>query len=150
MRRDLTLPIAPAPLPADFVLVPFTKAIANDCREAMRRAYNGELNDNAISFEGFWDWLTSNSEYDPDLVFVATARNDVAGFCMCWSKPYIKDLVVDEPWRRRGLGAALLTMAMNAFVARGAASVDLKTDVGNITAQSLYKRLGFTIVERID
>lgn len=150
MRRDLTAPVAPAPLPVGVSIVPFDKDIANESRELMRRVYQGELNDGGISFDGFWLWLTSKPEYDRDLVFVATANGAVVGFCLCWSTPYIKDLVVDEAWRRRGVGTVLLTHAMQAFVRRGATSVDLKTDVHNTTAQSLYKRLGFVVVERIE
>lgn len=115
----------------------------------MRRSYPGGLGDNGISFDGFWQWLTTDAEFDPALIFIAEADSDVVGLCHCWTGNFIKDLVVDAAWRRRGLGAALLTMALEAFAARGAASVDLKTDVDNLTAQSLYKRLGFEIVERI-
>src|SRR5262245_1608475 len=103
MRRDLTAPISPAPLPQGIALVPFTKGSANESRELMRRAYDGELHDNATTFEGFWQWLTTDAEYDPTLVYVATSKDQVVGFCLSWSVPYIKDLVVDEIWRRRGL-----------------------------------------------
>jgi len=115
----------------------------------MRRAYLGDLGDNGITFEGFWNWLTTDPEFDPALVFIAAADGEVVGLCHCWSKNFIKDLVVDEPFRRRGIGAALLTLALEAFAARGVPYVDLKTDLENIKAQSLYQRLGFEIVERI-
>lgn len=150
MRRDLTAPIAPAPLPAGVTLVPFSKSVAIESRELMRRVYPGGLGDRGISFEGFWDWLTNDPEYDPALMFVATQDGVVVGFCHCWSVPFVKDLVVAPELRRRGLGSALLTLALEAFARRSAVSVDLKTDIENETAQSLYRRLGFVIVERVD
>jgi ribosomal protein S18 acetylase RimI-like enzyme len=41
-------------------------------------------------------------------------------------------------------------MALLACSAHGASSVELKTDVENVKAQSLYRRLGFEIVERAE
>jgi ribosomal protein S18 acetylase RimI-like enzyme len=82
-------------------------------------------------------------------MFVAAVDGVVIGFCVCWTSAFVKDLVVDEAFRRRGIGAALLTRALAVFAARGATTVDLKTDTDNLKAQSLYRRLGFEIVERI-
>jgi ribosomal protein S18 acetylase RimI-like enzyme len=150
MRRDLGAPVAVAPLPAGIVLVPYDKAIANESRELMKRVYPDGLNDGGISFEGFWHWLTTDPEYDPDLMFVATAGGAVVGFCHCWTGSFVKDLVVAPEFRRRGLGGALLTLALEEFRRRGASAVDLKTDIDNVTAQSLYRRLGFEVIERVD
>ena len=130
--------------------MPFSMDAVRHAREVMRRAYMGDLGDNGISFGGFWTWLTTDPEFDPALVFIAAADERVVGFCHCWSKDFIKDLVVDKPFRRRGLGTALLTLALEEFARRGAPYVDLKTDVENIKAQSLYLRLGFEIVERAE
>lgn len=148
MRRDLTLPIVPAPLPDGTVLQLFTKEFAYESRELMKRVYPDGLGDGGISFEGFWMWLTTDAEFDPDLMFIATYGGAVAGFCHCWTSSFIKDVVVGPEHRRRGLGAALITHALLAFVGRGASFVDLKTEVDNIQAQSLYRRLGFVVVAK--
>ena len=150
MRRDLTAPIAPATLPEDITLVPFGRSNARECCELMNRVYGTSHGNAPEPFESWWASLLADSEYDPALMFVPTANGAVVGFCHCWNVPFIKDLVVDPRFRRQGLGSALLTMALNAFASRSAASVDLKTDIGNETAQSLYRRLGFVIVERIE
>jgi GNAT superfamily N-acetyltransferase len=149
MRRSLSMPIAPAQLPEGVVLVPFARETAMAGREVMRRAYDGDLGDRGISFEGFWQWLTTDAEFDPELIFIAEAEGEVVGLCHCWTSNFVKDLVVEDAFRRRGLGAALLTLALEEFARRGAPSVDLKTGVGNVGAQSLYRRLGFEVVERI-
>ena len=150
MRRDLSLPIAPAPLPAGIILLPFSKETTNAARELMKRVYPEGLNDGGISFEGFWTWLTTDAEFDRDLMFFAARHGVVVGLCHCWRDNFVKDLAVDPSFRKSGLGSALLTTALLAYRGRKAASVDLKTDIGNATAQSLYRRLGFVIVERVD
>jgi len=150
MRRDLATPIAPAALPEDITLVPFGQSNARECCELMNRVYGTSQGNAPAPFESWWASLIADSEYDPALMFVATANGAVVGFCHCWTVPFIKDLVVDPQFQRRGLGTALLTSALNAFASRSAASVDLKTDIENDNAQSLYKRLGFVIVERVE
>jgi len=150
MRRDLRLPIAPAPLPEGITLLLFSKETAHAARELLKRIYPEGLGDNNIPFEGFRDWLTTDAEFDPSLMFIAAADEKVVGLCHCWSSAFIKDLAADPEFRQRGLGTALMTLALHAFKARGATSVDLKTDVENETAQSLYRRLGFEVVERVE
>ena len=150
MRRDLTAPIEPAALPHPLSLVAFNEANSRDCCELMNRVYGTGYGTQPESFEAWWATLTADAEYDPSVMFVALANGAVVGFCHCWSVPFVKDLVVDAAWRRRGLGAALLTRALQTFAARNATSIDLKTDIENTTAQSLYKRLGFVIVERVE
>jgi ribosomal protein S18 acetylase RimI-like enzyme len=149
MRRDLSTPIAPGSLPAGIALVPFTVEAARASRELMNRVYEEGLGDDGITFDGWWQWLTTDADYDETLMYVAAQDGVVVGFCHCWRRSFIKDLVVDAAVRRRGLGTALLTLALTDFARLGSTYVDLKTDVDNVTAQSLYQRLGFEIVERI-
>lgn len=148
MRRPLDEPVAPSPLPVGITLRPFDIATARDCRELMNRVY-GEGYADPVAFDVWWPWLTGDSEYVPELMFVAASGDWIVGFCHCWRDAFIKDVVVDSEWRQRGLGAALVTLALTASAARGAPHVDLKTDVDNLKAQSLYRRLGFEIVERV-
>ena len=149
MRRDLTAPLAPAAFPPGVVLADFDRDIAPACRDLMNRAY-GETGDTPVGFAGWYGRLTGDTEYDPALVWVAMGGGQVIGFCQGWSVPFIKDLVVEQRWRGRGLGSALLTLAMQTYAERGDASVELKTEPENREAQSLYRRLGFAVVERID
>lgn len=149
LRRDLATPIAPALMPQSVALIPFGASNARACCELMNRVYGTSYGNAPETFENWWANLTADAEYDPGLMFVATANNAVVGFCHCWSVPFVKDLVVAPEFQRRGLGGALLTQALEAFAERGALSVDLKTDIENVKAQSLYRRLGFAIIERV-
>ena len=146
MRRNLATSIAAAVLPADVAIVPFVRETAWASRELMKLVYSDGLNDGGISFDGFWSWLTTHQQYDADLMFIAEAGRAVVGFCHCWRDAYIKNLVVHPDFRQRGIGSALIILAMQSFARRGAPSVDLETEVDNLKARSLYERLGFVIV----
>jgi ribosomal protein S18 acetylase RimI-like enzyme len=149
LRRDLTAAIGPAPFPDGVVLADFGVDIARDCRALMDDGY-APAGYAPVPFEAWYAALTGDDEYDPALVWIAMGGGAVVGFCQCWREPFVKDLVVASGWRDRGLGAALLTEALEAFAERGAPSIDLKTDIDNVKAQSLYRRLGFAIIERVD
>jgi ribosomal protein S18 acetylase RimI-like enzyme len=104
------------------------------------------------SVDGFETWLpavTGDGEFDPSLWFLARAEDRLAGAALCWTSAFVKDLVVHESWRRRGLGEALLRRVLTEFAARGAAAVELKVHATNAGAVRLYERLGFVVVERI-
>ncbi|MEO7224158.1 MAG: GNAT family N-acetyltransferase [Devosia sp.] len=102
-----------------------------------------------VEFETWWPWLVGDADYHAALMFVAATGEEVVGFCHCWTGAFIKDVAVDSAYRGRGIASALVTLALVACRERGAPFVDLKTDVDNFKAQSLYRRLGFEIVERV-
>jgi ribosomal protein S18 acetylase RimI-like enzyme len=151
LRRQLSLPLELAPLPAGMTLAPFSPDVAREAHDLIDRVYGGDnAGDSSTSFDSFWSSLSTDPEYDPALIFIAVTAGRIVGLCHCWSSNFVKNLVVDPAFERRGIGAALLTAALLAFKSRGATHVDLKTDIDNEKAQSLYRRLGFVIVERVD
>ncbi|HLJ02081.1 MAG TPA: GNAT family N-acetyltransferase [Solirubrobacteraceae bacterium] len=96
-------------------------------------------------------WLPAmigDSEYDAGLWFLAEAGATLAGVALCWTSAFVKDLVVHESWRRRGLGEALLRHVFTTFARRGATAVELKVDATNAGAIRLYERAGMRAVER--
>ena len=93
--------------------------------------------------------LTGDVEFDPELVVLAEAAGGLAAASICWTSAFVKDLVVHESWRRRGLGEALLRRAFRTFEERGAHHVDLKVEADNPPAIRLYERVGMRVVERL-
>ena len=93
--------------------------------------------------------LTGDAEFDPELVVLAEAAGGLAAASICWTSAFVKDLVVHEAWRRRGLGEALLQHAFRTFTDRGARHVDLKVEADNEGAIRLYERVGMRVVERL-
>ena len=104
------------------------------------------------SVEAFDTWLpqmTTDEEFDPSLWFLAESGPTLAGAVLCWTSAFVKDVVVHESWRRRGVGEALMRHAFRAFAARGAEAVDLKVQASNAGAAALYERVGMRVVERL-
>lgn len=95
----------------------------------------------------------------PDGFLVATVEDEVIGYIMCrlevsyslfkkikWA--HIVSIAVDERYRRRGVGTALLNGAIRNLKDK----VDgfyLEVRVSNKPAISLYEKLGFEITKRI-
>lgn len=93
--------------------------------------------------------MTGDQEYDPSLWILAEADEALVGAVLCWTSGFVKDLVVDEAWRRRGLGEALMRHAFAALAGRGTTVVELKVHAHNAGAIGLYERLGMRVVETI-
>jgi len=78
-------------------------------------------------------------------IWVAAIGREIGGLVSFWRpQPFIHHLLVDRPWRRRGVGAALLGY----LLAGVPGPVDLKCRMDNPAAQRFYRRLGWIEVER--
>jgi len=63
------------------------------------------------------------------------------------TKFWIEDVVVDEAFRGKGIGKALMLHAMKYARENGAKSVDLTSKPSRIAANKLYRDLGFELRE---
>jgi mycothiol synthase len=104
------------------------------------------------TFEEWAHWHVERDSYDPSLWLLAEAGGDLAGFSLCRSDPvdpnagYVSLLGVRRPWRRRGLGEALLLGSFQAFRARGFTRGTLGVDASSVTgATRLYERAGMRV-----
>jgi mycothiol synthase len=106
------------------------------------------------------EWRASliREDFDPSLWLLAYDGDAVAGFSLNawhWSGDpafgWVGLLGVRQPWRRRGLGLALLLHSFADFRSRGATRVGLGVDAENATgAVRLYERAGMRQVRRND
>jgi ribosomal protein S18 acetylase RimI-like enzyme len=144
MRRSLAEP-APLPvLPEGCELVPMSAADAGHIHSLLQFSYApGYGSVRPVALE-WWEALISDSEFDRNLAFVVKSGERVIGFCLVWTSSFIKDIVVDGSYRRRGIGSALLSLAIEAMRKRGAQEIALKVDMYNANAQRLYAEFGFT------
>ena len=98
--------------------------------------------------QGFEAWVARKKAggFDPSLWFMAEAGEEVAGAAVCGTEgggAWVRDLAVRRPWRRRGLGRALLLHAVAEFTRRGERSLSLGVDAANPTgATALYESVG--------
>jgi ribosomal protein S18 acetylase RimI-like enzyme len=101
------------------------------------------------AFDPWWTTLTADAEFAPELFFLARHRDsEIIGVAHCWTSAFLKDFAIAEPWRRNGVGTAMLLHLFHIFKARGAAHFDLKVESGNPSgAERLYRRLGMRPVD---
>lgn len=101
-------------------------------------------------------WTVERADFDPSLWFLAYEGEQIAGISLCRRSireiGWVGTLAVLRPWRRQGLGLALLRHSFGEFYRRGMRRAGLGVDSQNLTgATRLYKRAGMYIAcERID
>jgi mycothiol synthase len=91
--------------------------------------------------------------FDPTLWFLAMDGDEVAGICLCRNKAYddpdlgyVNILGVRRPWRKRGIGLALLQHGFGELYRRGKRKAGLGVDAENLTgALKLYERAGMHV-----
>jgi len=104
------------------------------------------------TFEEWRHWTTDRDAFDPSLWFFAEAQGEIAGFSFCREDDtdanagYVGWLGVRAPWRRRGLGEALLLHSFTEFRSRGYTRATLGVDASSPTgATRLYERAGMSV-----
>ena len=104
------------------------------------------------TFDEWAHWMIRQDSFDRELWFLAFAGDDLAGFSLCKqsstdpSAGYVANLGVLRPWRRRGLGEALLLHSFDAFRERGWTRGTLGVDASSKTgATRLYERVGMRV-----
>lgn len=104
------------------------------------------------TFEEWAHWHVQRDSYDPELWFLAHADGELAGFSVCRTDPvdpaagYVALLGVRRPWRRRGLGEALLLHSFEQFRRKGLTRGTLGVDASSVTgATRLYERAGMRV-----
>jgi ribosomal-protein-alanine N-acetyltransferase len=95
-----------------------------------------------------WDETAFGTFLRPGPAFarVAVAGDAIVGYALGWCAPpeaELMNLAVDERWRNRGIGSALLAWTLEACAGRGAREVYLEVRLSNWPAQRLYERHGF-------
>lgn len=96
--------------------------------------------------------------FDPSLWFFAFSGEQLAGLCYCKTGisedpelGWVSQLAVMRPYRRRGLGKALLQHAFDELYQRGRRKVALAVDATSLTnATHLYESAGMRVVRQYD
>jgi GNAT superfamily N-acetyltransferase len=114
------------------------------------------------AFADHWDyaprdfetWSTSHlrsERFDPTLWSVVRADHEIAAGTICTANTYgggwVQVLFTRRPWRKQGVGTALLRDAFGRFWKRGERSIGLGVDAASDTgAFRLYERAGMAPV----
>jgi len=156
MRIELSEEPPQSKWPERIVLRPFLpERDARAVFEATDEAFEDHWGHIPGRFEEWYQHrITNRDDFDPMLWFIAWDREQVVGAALCGY--YLDCGVVDtlgvrRPWRKHGLGMALLHHAFGEFYRRGTSIVDLGVDSQNLTgAIRLYERAGMHVLMGYD
>jgi mycothiol synthase len=122
---------------------------------AVEEAFRDHWNHTYVPFETWKQREMRRENFDPELWFLALDGAEVAGAALCYAQEdgtgWVGQLAVRRPWRRRGLGLALLRHTFGEFYRRGRPTIGLTVDAQSLTgATRLYERAGMRIVRQFD
>ncbi|HNM36233.1 MAG TPA: GNAT family N-acetyltransferase [Anaerolineales bacterium] len=151
-RMDIRLTEAPPTpvFPKGVELRPFDKeAHARLLMDAENEAFSEHWGSHASEFEEWAYRKLENPDFDPTLWLIAWDGDQIAGFSQNRFRMgvgWVSTLGVRKPWRKTGLGLALLQYSFGEFYRRGMKTVGLGVDASNKTgATRLYQRAGMQI-----
>jgi len=157
MARSLDGELEPPVWPEGIEIVPFEEGHAEAVHAAQEEAFSDHWGFEPGTLASWRAYNLGESE-DPTLWRIAWAGGEVAGVCL--TRPargedetvgWVGVLAVRRPYRRRGLGEALLRESFRALAERGRRSVGLGVDSENTTnAVALYERVGMHVARRSD
>jgi len=149
MEINLTVPPAPANFPEGIELHPLIKdEHARAVLDAQNESFRDHWGNHAETYEQWAPRKFGRKEFDPSLWMIAWENRSaqIAGFSLNRYRGgigWIGTLGVRRPWRKRGLGEALLLHSFAEFYKRGTTTIGLGVDAQNPTgATRLYQKVG--------
>jgi ribosomal protein S18 acetylase RimI-like enzyme len=157
METALDAPV-PVTFPADIELRTYRDEDEAALRSALNEAFAADPFWHTVTPSHFREFYLGARGYDPALWLLAWDGDELAGFSLNYPERvgdptlgWVETLGVRAPWRRRGLGGALLCSAFNALYDRGPRRVGLGVDAENATgALRLYEGAGMHRVRQND
>jgi ribosomal protein S18 acetylase RimI-like enzyme len=164
MQIDLSQAASPAIWPEGIRLESFDpetelEAVYRAESEAFEDHYGFIKQPHDIGFEKFKHHFLDDEGYDPELWLLAKAGDEIVGASLSRTMnpggernmAWIRSLSVRRPWRRRGIGLALLHTSFGLFRRRGYQFAGLGVDADSLTgAVRLYERAGMHVQRRFD
>jgi ribosomal protein S18 acetylase RimI-like enzyme len=130
------------------VEIEVVRTVSGEITEAFRRLLP-QLSRSAAPLDT--ETLQALADHPANRLLVARAGGEILGTLTLVAFPiptgvraWIEDVVVDSAARGQGIGAALVTEAVELARAAGARTVDLTSRPSREAANRLYQRLGFT------
>ena len=151
-RMEIKLQEAPPDVtfPGGIELRPFVKdehAIA--VWQADNEAFRDHWGSHEAPYEEWSHRKFGRPEFDPTLWMIAWDNDQIAGFSQNRFRMgigWIGTIGVRRPWRKKGLGLALLQHSFGEFYKRGMTTIGLGVDASNPTgATRLYQRAGMYV-----
>ena len=148
----------PPEAPHGITVSPYAAADEKAVHAAQQEAFRDHWEHRDEPFDEWREWMVETPSFDPSLWFVARDGDEIAGVSLCRvshsgdeSHGHCSVLAVRRPWRRRGLGLALLRHSFVEMARRGMTRASLGVDGENLTgAVALYERAGMRVERRND
>jgi mycothiol synthase len=139
--------------PEGITLKTLTSGMERAVYEADEDAFRDHWGYISMDFAEWSHWALKGEYFDPSLWFLAMDGDEIAAFALCADEKesggWVNVLGVRRPWRRRGLGQALLHHAFSEFYRRDIHTVYLGVDAQSLTgATRLYERVGMHVVRQ--
>jgi mycothiol synthase len=158
MEIDLAEPTTEPDWPEGIEVRAFRSGDERVFFDVQQEAFEDSWEPMRTPFEEWEHWfLGSSPRFVPELWFLAFAGEEPAGVAICHPHPgypelgWVGELGVLRPWRRRGVGRALLLHAFAAFRERGLARAGLGVDATSLTgANQLYESAGMHVSAQFD
>jgi mycothiol synthase len=136
--------------PPGFGADTFKPEDARAVHAALAEAFAGEWSYVSLPYERWVELRVEAPDFDPTLWFIVRDGDEIAAVLRAdperTGAGWIGAIGVLKPWRRRGLGLALLRHAFAEFYRRGQPRVALGVDAENPTgATRLYERAGMHV-----
>jgi mycothiol synthase len=160
MLIDLRESVVAPSLPADGALTdgitlrPFVRdQHGRAVHAALEEAFRDHWGHTDMPYDTWAQNFFEHPNFDPSLWLVAYDGAEIAGVCMSRAQSkdqptigFIPLLGVRRPWRKRGLGLALLKLSFQTLRAYGFAQATLGVDAQNTSnAVALYERAGMHV-----
>ena len=158
MERDLTAPIPDAPLPDGLTLRSFVRGQDEaEFLDAFNEAFADHWGPSSYTAAELAH-IFALPYSPPELFVLAVDGSTIAGFAWCQINRdqnartgrldgYVAEVGVRRAYRRRGVGAAVVTEGLRRLRAAGMTKALLGVDANSPTgATRLYERLGFVVI----
>lgn len=157
MTIDLDDPTPEAVWPEGLGVLSFQPGDERAFYEAHQETFEDSWEPIEESYNEWAHWHLESHAFVPELWFLAIEDGEPAGFAICHPHSgdpecgWVRILGVRRPWRKRGLGRALLLHGFAEFRKRGLLRAGLGVDAESVTgANRLYEQAGMHVAARFD
>ncbi len=163
MQIDLDQPPMPAQFPPHIVVRtlvdrPDLSAIFRALDESFSDHWGHVPESETQVLQRWQHMMETDKDFDPTLWFLAMDGEEIAGISLCSPRlpedenlGWVGQLGVRRPWRRQGLGLALLQHSFVEMYQRGKQRVGLGVDASSLTgATRLYEKAGMYVARQFN
>ena len=134
------------------------RALVEAAEEAFLDHYGVVPTEPEVALQNWRHHSEKDPHMDKEMWYLAMDGDEIAGVCICRQEGYndattgfVNTLGVRRPWRRQGLGTAMLLHSFHEFKRRGKPAVDLGVDASSLTgATKLYEKAGMRVRYQFD